>query len=173
MPSVRLSMGRHGPVRLGLAWAGVYWRRTDVGTTPGGQYEELDCLHLGGIARVASGSSTAQKGPVLASTIEVPVSYNPTKSKDAFEGEETEQSKRNRDFKALEKCEKNGGVGMLLRCLWVIGTVTFLSELNQRHLPELQLPRRKRDAPVSFIGLVSSTINMLAGRDELHLVNKH
>jgi hypothetical protein len=23
-------MGRHGPVRLGLAWAGVYWRRTDV-----------------------------------------------------------------------------------------------------------------------------------------------
>ncbi len=30
MPSVRLSMGRHGPVRLGLAWAGVYWRRTDV-----------------------------------------------------------------------------------------------------------------------------------------------
>jgi hypothetical protein len=26
---------------------------------------------------------------------------------DAFEGEETEQSKRNRDFKAPEKCEKN------------------------------------------------------------------
>ncbi len=50
---------------------------------------------------------------------------------DAFEGEETEQSKRNRDFKALEKCEKNGGVGMLLRCLWVIENVTFLSELNQ------------------------------------------
>jgi hypothetical protein len=51
------------------------------GTTPGGQDEELDCLHLGGIARVASGSSTAQKGPVLASTIEVPVSHNPAKSK--------------------------------------------------------------------------------------------
>jgi hypothetical protein len=50
---------------------------------------------------------------------------------DAFEVEETEQSKRNRDFKALEKCEKNGGVGMLLRCLWVIENVTFLSELNQ------------------------------------------
>jgi hypothetical protein len=41
---------------------------------PGGQYEELDCLHLGGIARVASGSSMAQKGPGLASTIAVPVS---------------------------------------------------------------------------------------------------
>jgi hypothetical protein len=50
---------------------------------------------------------------------------------DALEGEETEQSKRNRDFKALEKCEKNGGVGMLLRCLRVIEIVTFLSELNQ------------------------------------------
>jgi hypothetical protein len=50
---------------------------------------------------------------------------------DALEGEETEQSKRNRDFKALEKCEKNGGVGMLLRCLRVIENVTFLSELNQ------------------------------------------
>ncbi|KAH8940729.1 hypothetical protein BDL97_14G000500 [Sphagnum fallax] len=64
-------------------------------------------------------------------------------------------------------------VGMLLRCLSVIENVTFLIELNQRHLPELQLPRRKRDAPVSFIGLVISTINMLSGRDELHLVNKH
>ncbi|CAK9863696.1 unnamed protein product [Sphagnum jensenii] len=71
MPSVRLSLGRRGPVRRGLAWAGVYWRRTDVSgmvvyknnlrcvaetstraTVPGGQYEELDCLHLGGIARV-------------------------------------------------------------------------------------------------------------------------
>ncbi|CAM6031640.1 unnamed protein product [Sphagnum compactum] len=140
---------------------------------PGGQYEELDCLHLGGIATVASGSSIAQKGPGLASSIAVPVSRNPARSKDAFEGEETEQSKRNRDFKALEKCEKNGGVGMLLRCLWVIENFTFLSELNQRHLPELQLPRWKRDAPVSFIGLVISTINMLSGRDELHLVNKH
>jgi hypothetical protein len=48
---------------------------------------------------------------------------------DALEGEETD--KRNRDFKALEKCEKNGGVGMLLRCLRVIENVTFLSELNQ------------------------------------------
>jgi hypothetical protein len=92
---------------------------------------------------------------------------------DALEGEETEQSKRNRDFKALEKCEKNGGVGMLLRCLRVIENVTFLSELNQRHLLELRLPRRKRDAPLSFIGLVTSTIKMLSGRDELHLVNKH
>jgi hypothetical protein len=60
---------------------------------------------------------------------------------DAFEGEETEQSKRNRDFKALEKCEKNGGVGMLLRCLWVIGTVTFLSELNQVSFLYRLLPR--------------------------------
>ncbi|CAK9261311.1 unnamed protein product [Sphagnum jensenii] len=30
MPSVRLSLGRRGPIRRGLAWAGVYWRRTDV-----------------------------------------------------------------------------------------------------------------------------------------------
>jgi hypothetical protein len=30
MPSLRLSLGRHGRVRRGLAWAGVYWRRTDV-----------------------------------------------------------------------------------------------------------------------------------------------
>ncbi|CAM6009739.1 unnamed protein product [Sphagnum balticum] len=81
---------------------------------------------------------------------------------DALEGEETEQSKRIRDFKALEKCEKNGGVGMLLRCLRVIENVTFLSELNQRHLLELRLPRQKRDAPVSFIGLVISTIKMLS-----------
>ncbi|CAM6037028.1 unnamed protein product [Sphagnum compactum] len=81
---------------------------------------------------------------------------------DALEGEETEQSKRNRDFKALEKCEKNGGVGMLLRCLRVIENVTFLSELNQRHLLELRLPRGKRDAPVSFIGLVISTIKVLS-----------
>ncbi|KAH8952654.1 hypothetical protein BDL97_09G096000 [Sphagnum fallax] len=79
---------------------------------------------------------------------------------DALEGEETD--KRNRDFKALEKCEKNGGVGMLLRCLRVIENVTFLSELNQRHLLELRLPRQKRDAPVSFIGLVISTIKMLS-----------
>ncbi len=50
---------------------------------------------------------------------------------DAFEGEKTDQSKRNRDFKALEKCEKNRGVRMLLRCLWVIENVTFLIELNQ------------------------------------------
>jgi hypothetical protein len=50
---------------------------------------------------------------------------------DALEGEETEQSKRERDFKVLEKCEKNGGVGMLLRCSQVIENVTFLSELNQ------------------------------------------
>ncbi len=50
-------------------------------TMPGGQYEELDCLHLGGIARVASGSSMAQKGLGLASTIAVPVSRNPAKSK--------------------------------------------------------------------------------------------
>jgi hypothetical protein len=48
---------------------------------PGGQYKELDCLHLGGIARVASRSSMAQKGPGLASTIAVPVSHNPAKSK--------------------------------------------------------------------------------------------
>ncbi|KAH8972427.1 hypothetical protein BDL97_02G195300 [Sphagnum fallax] len=108
---------------------------------PGGQYEELNCLHLGSIARVASGSSMAQKGPGLASTIAVLVSRNPAKSKDAFEGEEIEQTKKNRDFEALEKCEKNGGVGMLLRCLQVIENVTFLSELNQRHLPELRLPR--------------------------------
>ncbi|CAK9202972.1 unnamed protein product [Sphagnum troendelagicum] len=98
MPSVRLSLGRRGPIRRGLAWAGVYWRRTDVygmvvyknnlrcvagtrGTMPEGQYEELDCLHLGGIARVACGSSMAQKGPGLASTISVPVSRNPAKSK--------------------------------------------------------------------------------------------
>ncbi|CAM6029974.1 unnamed protein product [Sphagnum balticum] len=100
---------------------------------PGGQYEELDCLHLGGTARVASGSFMPQKGPGLASTIAVPVSHNPAKSKN----------------------------------------VTFFSELNQRHLPEMRLPRWKRDAPVSFIGLVISTINMLSGRDELHVVNKH
>jgi len=47
----------------------------------GGQYEELDCLHLGGITKVTSGSSMAQKGPGLASTIAVPVSHNPAKSK--------------------------------------------------------------------------------------------
>jgi hypothetical protein len=47
---------------------------------PGGQYEELDCLHLGSIARVASGSSMAQKGPGLASTIAVLVSRNPARS---------------------------------------------------------------------------------------------
>ncbi|CAK9883224.1 unnamed protein product [Sphagnum jensenii] len=70
--------------------------------------------------------------------------------------------KREQRFKALEKCEKNGGVGMLLRCLWVIENATFLSELNQRHLLELRLPRQKRDAPVSFIGLVISTIKMLS-----------
>jgi hypothetical protein len=44
---------------------------------------------------------------------------------------------------------------------------------SQRHLLELRLPRQKRDAPVSFIGLVISTIKMLSGRDVLHLVNKH
>ncbi|CAM6053647.1 unnamed protein product [Sphagnum tenellum] len=92
------------------------------------------------------------------------VSRNPAKSKDAFEGEEIEQSKKNRDFKALEKREKNGGVGMLLRCLRII---------ENRHPPELRLPMRKKDAPMSFIGLVISTIKMLSGRDELHLVNKH
>jgi hypothetical protein len=47
----------------------------------GGQYEELDCLHLGGITKVTSGSFMAQKGPGLASTIAVPVSHNPAKSK--------------------------------------------------------------------------------------------
>jgi hypothetical protein len=55
--------------------------KSNRGTMPGGQYEELDCLHLEGIARVASGSSMAQKGPGLASTISVPVSRNPAKSK--------------------------------------------------------------------------------------------
>jgi hypothetical protein len=50
---------------------------------------------------------------------------------DALEEEETEEDKRSRGFKALEKCEKNGGVGMLLRCLRVMENVTFLSELNQ------------------------------------------
>jgi len=47
----------------------------------GRQYEELDCLHLGGIAKVTSGSSMAQKGLGLASTIAVPISHNPAKSK--------------------------------------------------------------------------------------------
>jgi hypothetical protein len=54
---------------------------SNKGAMRGGQYEELDCLHLGGIAKVASGSSMAQKGPGLASTIAVPVSRNPAKSK--------------------------------------------------------------------------------------------
>ncbi len=49
----------------------------------------------------------------------------------ALEEEEIEEDKRSRGFKALEKCEKNGGVGMLLRCLRVMENVTFLSELNQ------------------------------------------
>jgi len=31
----------------------------------------------------------------------------------------------------VEKCEKNGGVGMLLRCLLVMENVTFHSEQNQ------------------------------------------
>lgn len=50
---------------------------------------------------------------------------------EALEAEETEKDNKNRDFQALEKCEKNGGVGMLLRCLRVMENVTFLSEQNQ------------------------------------------
>ncbi|CAM6037527.1 unnamed protein product [Sphagnum compactum] len=76
--------------------------------------------------------------------------------------EETEEDKRSRGFKALEKCEKNGGVGMLLRCLRVMENVTFLSELNQRHLLELRLRRGQGDAPASFVGLVISTIKVLS-----------
>ncbi|CAM6011524.1 unnamed protein product [Sphagnum balticum] len=82
---------------------------------------------------------------------------------DALEEEETEEDKRSRGFKALEKCEKNGGVGMLLRCLRVMENVTFLSELNQRHLLELRLRRGQGDAPASFVGLVISTIKVLSG----------
>lgn len=48
-----------------------------------------------------------------------------------MEAEETDRENKNRDFKALEKCERNGGVGMLLRCLLVMENVTFLSEQNQ------------------------------------------
>ncbi|KAH9546093.1 hypothetical protein CY35_12G077900 [Sphagnum magellanicum] len=81
---------------------------------------------------------------------------------DALEEEETEEDKRSRGFKALEKCEKNGGVGMLLRCLRVMENVTFLSELNQRHLLELRLRRGQGDAPASFVGLVISTIKVLS-----------
>jgi len=51
------------------------------GAMQGGQNEELDCLHLGGITKVTSGSSMAQKGPGLTSTIAIPVSRNPAKSK--------------------------------------------------------------------------------------------
>lgn len=50
---------------------------------------------------------------------------------EALEAEETDRENKNRDFKALEKCERNGGVGMLLRCLLVMENVTFLSEQNQ------------------------------------------
>ncbi len=54
---------------------------SNKGAMQGGQYEEFDCLHFGGIAKVTNGSSMAQKGPGLASTIAVPVSRNPAKSK--------------------------------------------------------------------------------------------
>jgi hypothetical protein len=50
---------------------------------------------------------------------------------EALEAEETEGGSKSRYFTALEKCEKNGGVGMLLRCLLVMENVTFLSEHNQ------------------------------------------
>ncbi|CAM6079469.1 unnamed protein product [Sphagnum tenellum] len=94
---------------------------------------------------------------------------------DALEEEETEEDKRSRGFKALEKCEKNGGVGMLLRCLRVMENVTFLSELNQRHLLELRLRRGQGDAPASFVGLVINTIKVLSGigtKSSVHF-NKH
>ena len=50
---------------------------------------------------------------------------------EALEAEATEEGSKSRYFTALEKCEKNGGVGMLLRCLLVMENVTFLSEQNQ------------------------------------------
>jgi hypothetical protein len=54
---------------------------SNKGVMQGGHYEELDCLHLGGIAKVTSGSSMAQKKPGLASIIAVLVSRSPAKSK--------------------------------------------------------------------------------------------
>jgi hypothetical protein len=56
---------------------------------------------------------------------------------EALEAEETEGGSKSRYFTALEKCEKNGGVGMLLRCLLVMENVTFLSEHNQVNAPNL------------------------------------
>jgi len=53
-----------------------------------------------------------------------------------LEAEEAEGGSKSRYFTALEKCEKNGGVGMLLRCLLVMENVTFLSEQNQVSLVE-------------------------------------
>lgn len=50
---------------------------------------------------------------------------------EALEAEETEGGSKSLHFTSLEKCEKNGGVGMLLRCLLVMENVTFLSEQNQ------------------------------------------
>lgn len=48
-----------------------------------------------------------------------------------MEAEETAGGSKSKYFTALDKCEKNGGVGMLLRCLVVMENVTFLSEQNQ------------------------------------------
>ncbi|KAL3685661.1 hypothetical protein R1sor_003683 [Riccia sorocarpa] len=68
----------------------------------------------------------------------------------------------NVDLVALEKSEKSGGVGLLLRCLRVMENVTFLSEKNQTHLLELKLPKGKAYGGESFIGLTVNVINTLS-----------
>ncbi|BBM98158.1 wings apart-like protein [Marchantia polymorpha subsp. ruderalis] len=66
------------------------------------------------------------------------------------------------DLVALERSEKSGGVGVLLRCLRVMENVTFLSEQNQKHLLELKLPKGKANEGESFIGLTMNVINTLS-----------
>ncbi|CAM6087321.1 unnamed protein product [Calypogeia fissa] len=66
------------------------------------------------------------------------------------------------DLASLEKNEKSGGIGVLLRCLRVMENVTFLSEQNQKHLLELKLSRGNASGTESFIGLTINAINTLS-----------